>query len=72
MAVFIKTTLSQHEIWVKFAVADPGFPVWGGGGTEPLRGCQPPTWVLFGKTCTKMKELDPIGGAHASSAHWIR
>ena len=48
------------------AVADPGFPIGGvpscWGGTNLRHGC------FLAKTYAKMKELDPVGGAHASSA----
>ena len=40
-------------------MADPGFPVGGGGRRRP------PMWALFdflAKTYAKMKELDPVGG----------
>ena len=44
-------------------MADPGFPV-GGGGAEPLGGGRrPPTWVLFGKNIC---ENERIGSC------WIR
>ena len=33
-----------------------------GGHVDPLGGCGPPMWALFGKMCAKMKELGPIGG----------
>ena len=42
---------------LSIAVADPGFPVGGGGGHGPL------TWALLVKMYAKMKELGPIGGA---------
>ena len=42
----------QHDI---DTVADPGFPV-GGGGADLQRGC------FSAKTYVKMKELDPVGG----------
>ena len=38
------------------SVADPEFPIGGGGGR------QPPMWALFGKMYAKIKELDPVGG----------
>ena len=37
------------------SVADPGFPV-GGGGADLPRGC------FFTETYVKMKELGPVGG----------
>ena len=39
-----------------YTVADPGFPVWGGGGANLRR-------VHFSaKTYVKTKEIDPVGG----------
>ena len=49
------------------SVADPGFPM-GGGGMSPLgEGRGPLTWVLFGKNVCE-KELGPIGGACGAHA----
>ena len=42
-------------------VADPGFPVGGGGGADPLAGRQPQTHTLFGENVCK-NEIDPVGG----------
>ena len=42
-------------------MADPGFPVGGGGGVHPLGGRGPPMWALFSEHA-KTKELGPIGG----------
>ena len=41
------------------AVADPGFPM---GGMDPLGGCGPPTWVLFGENvCKNVCENERVG-----------
>ena len=46
------------------AVADPGFPV-GGGGVHPLGGvCGPPTWALFGENVCKNERI----GSHRGRA----
>ena len=37
-------------------VADPGFPVGGGGGVDLQHGC------FSAKICAKMKEFGPMGG----------
>ena len=48
-----------------YAVADPGFPVLGGGGIEPLAGCRPLTWVLFGKNVCENERIESCwGGGH--------
>ena len=43
-------------------MADPGFPVGGGGGANLRRG------HFLGKMYAKMKELDPVGGGGARAA----
>ena len=47
-------------------MADPGFPV--GGGTDPLGGANLQHIHFLTKTYAKMKEMDPVGGAHAGGA----
>ena len=48
-----------------YTVADPGFPV--GGGTLSHWGAADLQCGCFStKTYAKMKELDPVGGAHTS------
>ena len=49
-------------------VADPGFPIGGGGGGTNLR------HVHFSvKTYVKTKEIDPVGGGGGAAAPpWIR
>ena len=59
-----KVCISTGQLKLR-SVADPGFPV-GGGGRRPVGGCQPPTHTLFGKTYVKTKEMDPVGGAPAA------
>ena len=45
------------------AVADPGFPVGGGGGgAEPLGGRQPLIWVLFGENMCKNERIGSCWG----------
>ena len=44
------------------------FPLGGGGVLSHWGGCQPSTWVPFGKMYVKTKELDPVGGVHAGGA----
>ena len=51
-------------------MADPGFPVggaptrWGGTNLRHIH--------FSAKTYAKMKEIDPVGGARAGGAPWIR
>ena len=45
------------------AVADPGFPIW--GGPEPFGGCRPPTWACFDKNACENKRIGSHGGASA-------
>ena len=53
-------------------MADPGFPV-GGGGADPLGGHANLRRVHFlAKTYVKTKENDPVGGARSGGAPWIR
>ena len=61
LIISLKTNiLEEWYIGDTHSVADPGLPV--GSGVDPLDGCGPPTWVLFGKKCMqKMKELGPVG-----------
>ena len=42
-------------------MADPGFPV-GGGGADPLGGANLRHVHFSAKTYVKMKEIDPVGG----------
>ena len=51
-------------------MADPGFPL-GGGGTEPLEGANLQHGCFLAKMYAKTKELDPVGGMHAGSTPWI-
>ena len=44
------------------AVADPGFPVGGGGGTDPLGGVDLQHVHFSATTYAKMKEIEPVGG----------
>ena len=45
-------------------VADPGFPI--GGGGQPFGGCRPLTWVLFGKNvCENERIGSRLGWAYA-------
>ena len=48
-------------------MADPGFPMGGGGGADLRHG------GFSAKTHVKMKELDPVGGGglHAGGIPWI-
>ena len=48
-----------------YPVADPGFPVGGGGSAEPLGGCQPLTWALFGKNVCENKRIGSCWGGEA-------
>ena len=43
-------------------MADPGFPVGGGGGTEPLGALTSDVGAYQQKTYAKTKRLDPVGG----------
>ena len=54
-------TVSYH---VPLAVADPGFPVGGGGGVDPLGGggMDLQRGFFLAKMYVKMKEFGPIGG----------
>ena len=54
------------------AVADPGFPVGGGGGAEPLGGRQPPTWVLFGKNVCENERIGSCWGGGGGGTCWQR
>ena len=55
----------NRSIMVPLTVADPGFPVGGGGGADLRR-------VHFSaKTYAKMKEMDPVGGRRRRPP-WIR
>ena len=52
-----------------FAVADPGFPVW--GGRAPVGGGGgrgPPTWALFGENVCENERIGSLGGACAGHA----
>ena len=64
--VFLLTQQRKfQQLHTSQAEADPGFPV-GGGGADLRR-------VHFlAKTYAKMKEMDPVGGARAGGAPWIR
>ena len=56
---------------IHHSVTDPGFPV--GGGAGPLGGGTDLQHVHFSaKTYAKTKEIDPVGGARAGGAPWIR
>ena len=56
----------RHLQWVQVysSVADPGFPVGGGGGggVDPLRGVDLRRGCFLAKMCVKMKEFGPVGG----------
>ena len=47
-----------------YAVADPGFPVGGGGGADPLGGGGASLRRIhfLAKMYVKTKEIDPVGG----------
>ena len=45
----------------RFTVADPGFPV-GGGGAKPLGGRRPLTWVLFGENICENERIGSCWG----------
>ena len=51
-------------------MADPGFSV--GGGADLLGGANLRHVRFSVKTNVKTKELDPVGGARAGGAPWIR
>ena len=51
-----------------YAVADPGFPV-GGGGVDPLGGRGPLTWVLFGKNVCENERIWSRRGGGACARH---
>ena len=50
----------------EYPVADPGFPIGGGGGTDLRCG------HFSVKTCVKTKELDPVGGGGGRGTCWWR
>ena len=67
-------SLKQCYIVRKPPVADPGFPV-GGGGCQPiLGGCQLRRVHFLVKMYAKMKEIDPVGGGGGAGGAppWIR
>ena len=46
---------------------------WGGGGRRPVgRGADLRRVHFLAKTYVKTKEMDPVGGARAGGAPWIR
>ena len=58
--VFVKMCLSTFEI---FSYISAGSRISCGGGGGHVRGCGPPTWVLFSEN-VKTKELGSTGGLH--------
>ena len=53
---------AEHLILIpSFTVADPGFPV-GGGGRAPVRGVWTQMWALFGENVCKNERIGSHGG----------
>ena len=50
-------------------VADPGFPVGGGGGAEPLGGTNLQCGHFLVKMYAKIKEFDPVAGGGGRRRH---
>ena len=64
-------TVSGKLLLIVLTVADPGFPV--GGGRRPVGGGAELRHVCFSAiTYAKSQELDPVMGARAGGAPWIR
>ena len=57
------------EIVPKLSVVDPGFPI--GGALTHWGAPTSEAYTFRQKTYAKMKEIDPVGGAHTGSAPWI-
>ena len=68
----VAASLQSEAAGGGISVADPEFPI-GGGGAEPLGGCRPSMWALFSKSVCKNKRIGscwgggPPGSANESS-----
>ena len=56
MHQYTKLSCYLHNSFI-YTVADPGFPIEGGGGMHPLGGCGPPMWALFSKNVCKNERI---------------